>query len=88
MINSAGRIVDIIVCDNNLFHRIINACKGREFPVVGFFFRDTVGDLDQVQLAISDGSEIDLPPFCCREMRKSHFWRCENHTSRNVGITR
>ena len=67
MINSAGRIVDIIVCDNNLFHRIINACKGREFPVVGFFFRDTVGDLDQIQLAIPGCSEIDLPPFLVAE---------------------
>ena len=63
MIYSTRRVIYIIICNNDFLYGVVDTGKCRKLSVVGLFFSNTVGDLDQINLAALNGSEIDLPAF-------------------------
>ena len=60
MSHRAGRIIHIVICNQNLLSGIIQPVESVEFPLICFFINHAVGYLDQVFFSRFGSNKIDL----------------------------
>ncbi len=73
VIYCAGRVVDLVICDNDFLRGIVNTCKCRKLSCVCFLFRHAVCYLNQINFAVFHSPEIDFSTlrfFICQQNLK------------------
>ena len=66
MLNSAGRVVHLVVCNYYFFPGLIQCVEKRELTFICAFLSNGVGYLNQVFLAVFCSQEIYLLSTFCK----------------------